>query len=573
MPFYERQPYITPLYQVLLEVLTGEITVPAFQRPGTQITWTPEQRGDLLDSLYRGFPVGTILLWSTSIEVPSLPHVAGFTLPETSPRAAMRRVLLDGHQRLSTLLAILGEGLLGESAASAVGAVHEDVLGEEWVFETRRVSSALEGSRDQFVVVKRGERRTATQVPLRILFDRPKMNVWIRQRQDALGETGVRLAEAVRDKLREYAMPVAVLVADSLDEATESFKRVNSSGTPMGTFHMVAALAYTTQFSLPEVFEELKAEHLEPLGWGGVADTDILRVCAALSGAVHPAKLAVETVARQLREEAELSRRSIIACGFAANELRALGIQGPESLPYTWQFITLAILLGRRCSDQSLSQQERRGLRAWFWVTTYGGVFGGVNSAIYDRASRALEQMVAGREWTDTEMDRDVGRTVEEINRFDFRAARARAFALLLARIFDKDDVDGAAHRALSMRGAQALEPLRPRQPRSIWSELVIVPTSDALKAYREWLKPSVQLAIPNVTGSVTPSQLGFPSDSVPIDVETCMEVRKRHLIDLERSFVESFGLAWREASALAPSGTAGSPDVATSEVRTRRRK
>ncbi|HID31136.1 MAG TPA: DUF262 domain-containing protein, partial [Desulfobacterales bacterium] len=107
MPFYERQPYIQPLYQIVSEVLQGDIRIPRFQRPGTETTWSAEKRGNLLDSLYRGFPIGTILLWSTKKPINTLDAVGGFTIKSASSKDG-QRLLLDGHQRLSTLVQVLG---------------------------------------------------------------------------------------------------------------------------------------------------------------------------------------------------------------------------------------------------------------------------------------------------------------------------------------------------------------------------------------------------------------------------------------------------------------------------------
>lgn len=145
--------------------------MPRFQRKGTEITWTPEQRGDLLDSLYRGFPVGTILLWSTNTEVPSNDRVAGFKLPDRGQRKGPMRMLLDGHQRLSTLLAILGPGLTRELGGSHCGIEHEEVLAETWVFETRPAEIGVErvggqaSTRECFVLLKRGQKASRTQIP------------------------------------------------------------------------------------------------------------------------------------------------------------------------------------------------------------------------------------------------------------------------------------------------------------------------------------------------------------------------------------------------------------------------
>ena len=57
---------------------------------------------DLLDSLYRGYPSGAILLWETDEPVP-LQEFAVFQ--QQSPYQSTR-LLLDGQQRLTSLSAV-----------------------------------------------------------------------------------------------------------------------------------------------------------------------------------------------------------------------------------------------------------------------------------------------------------------------------------------------------------------------------------------------------------------------------------------------------------------------------------
>lgn len=534
MPFYERQPYITPLYQLLLEVMRGDIRVPRFQRPGSEIVWTPDKRGDLLDSLFRGFPVGTILLWSTTTAIPCLDKVAGFGVVDTTSRSPMR-LLLDGHQRISTLLAVLGPGLTSELPSSGE---RTDVLGEQWVFETEPNEEDAD-TRDRFLALKARDAPSPTQVPLGIVLDRVAMNRWIRDHQDLTDEQ-VRAAESVRDKLREYNIPVAVLAAESLSEATESFKRVNSSGTPMSRFHMVKALAYKEEFDLEDRFDELKQEHLEPIGWGDVENTDILRVCAGLTDDIPPTKLKEEKLSAHLRDDEGLSKNAVQACAHAAKALNAVGIHGPRALPYAWQLITLAILLGRRDSGE-LTLEERDGLRSWFWVTTYGEVFAGAPGK-YDRAKLSLDVMLEGADWLQTPMDRDVTRNVEEVKRFDFRAVRSKALSLLLARVYDGGE-DGHAHRSLAALGTDALSTLRSRSPRSDWYELIITTEPGELQRARDTVKNAGQLELGE---PLALQRYGFPSSAPLDDLDAAIEARRQYLIEYEKTFVESFGLVWR---------------------------
>ena len=75
---------ITPsnprLAALLSDVSRGNIKIPVFQR---EYVWTDEQIMSLLDSIYRGYPVGSLLLWSTKESLNHERNVGGFELPLT----------------------------------------------------------------------------------------------------------------------------------------------------------------------------------------------------------------------------------------------------------------------------------------------------------------------------------------------------------------------------------------------------------------------------------------------------------------------------------------------------------
>ncbi len=78
----------------------GELRLPEMQR---RYVWRATRVRDLLDSLYRGYPSGAILLWETDEEVPL--HDMAVT-QQTNPYQSTR-LLLDGQQRLTSLLAVI----------------------------------------------------------------------------------------------------------------------------------------------------------------------------------------------------------------------------------------------------------------------------------------------------------------------------------------------------------------------------------------------------------------------------------------------------------------------------------
>jgi len=78
----------------------GELRLPEMQR---RYVWKATRVRDLLDSLYRGYPSGAILLWETDESVP----LRDFAIQQVQNPYQTTKLLLDGQQRLTSLWAVL----------------------------------------------------------------------------------------------------------------------------------------------------------------------------------------------------------------------------------------------------------------------------------------------------------------------------------------------------------------------------------------------------------------------------------------------------------------------------------
>lgn len=99
----ERRPEATA-YQVddlLLMARDGRLRVPRFQRG---LRWRDRDRLDLLDSIYRGFPIGTLLFWKRSADAAS---VSLGDLSLDAPARDDALWIVDGQQRIATLASTL----------------------------------------------------------------------------------------------------------------------------------------------------------------------------------------------------------------------------------------------------------------------------------------------------------------------------------------------------------------------------------------------------------------------------------------------------------------------------------
>ena len=82
-----------PVQTLLTWVKSGEIAIPEIQRP---FVWSKTQVRNLMDSLYRGYPIGYLICWRN-------PNVR---LKDGSVSIG-KRILIDGQQRVAALMAAL----------------------------------------------------------------------------------------------------------------------------------------------------------------------------------------------------------------------------------------------------------------------------------------------------------------------------------------------------------------------------------------------------------------------------------------------------------------------------------
>ncbi len=103
----------------------GEILLPEMQRA---YVWKSAQVVRLFDSLYRGYPIGTILLWQLREQIVTRP--GAFLLDEQNGILTTPLMLLDGQQRLTSLLRVIRG-----NQELYFNLQHPEVTGEDIVLE------------------------------------------------------------------------------------------------------------------------------------------------------------------------------------------------------------------------------------------------------------------------------------------------------------------------------------------------------------------------------------------------------------------------------------------------------
>lgn len=421
-------PEVVFLGRLVDRIVAGKIRVPRFQRP---FVWRQADLHALLDSVLRGFPIGSILVWDTEKHIATTQRVGPVHI--RSHPGGVVGYLLDGQQRVSTLVGTLR---LPDTVRSPVDQVDWRVYCDLGTREFLRTPS--DGIKPQHFPVRSllstagffaACRRIQQLVP-----DERKALRWLNEAD--------RLATAFRD----YQLPLIHIREADLDSAVTVFARLNRKGHKMTEDAMVSALTYREgEFHLAEKLDEFKGE-LYGLGFGNLDRVLLLRaVLAALDRDIYAKDWADLMVKPEVR--AKLPQRFDLAAEGIRRALvflKDLGVTSDRLLPYGLQLVLLGEFF-RLCPKPPA--ETVRLLRRWFWVTSFTGWFGGVSTAQSTRALREIRDLANGTAMDFQVIDLDAP-ALPFPNRFDGRSARVRAFLLYLASL-----------RPLSLEGTRDLDP------------------------------------------------------------------------------------------------------------------
>jgi len=451
---YVSQPTIIRIPRLLEEVRDGTIQVPRFQRPPV---WDQDQRIALLESIRQGIPIGSLLIWRTRKYASELAvYPLGPAANDRTDDGDAQQYVLDGHQRLTTLFMVLGWGLVPADVRPSVG---------------ERASNPFYGKIDPIYYDLEHERFEGPRgrkappdwwLPLDELFDDFSLYELITEKLGSLpnGRALINRARSLHKIFYDFQVAMIPVSTDDLGAAITSFERANTAGTKMSEAHMVSAMVYTSNI---DVNDELTTMLEELDGWTDLESKYILAVCKA-SLNIDLFNSQTERLTEALKHDHELLARTKSAL-VKATELLAekCDIWGPETLPYSYQLVFLADVLEH--SPSSHDEPLRGRLSKWVWVTTYTNYFASISST---RLRETLEHLrgyaVSGDDNTMLPAHYSTARysTLEVLppQRFDFRAARSRALALMMAAQQRQAGDDSQPHRLLASAGRRAMTKL-----------------------------------------------------------------------------------------------------------------
>ncbi len=354
---------------LISERTRGSIHIPEIQR---NYVWRRSQIAKLLDSIYKSFPTGSILLWDTTNEVQT--REMATNLGRNVRSDFNPKIVLDGQQRLTSLARVFdpttpkGERIL----FNVVTEIFEpysprNAADPKWIDLTKLLTDEV--------------------TELDVLEKLEDAGIIDRNNRDARKEIHNRLKKLTA--IREYQYPVEIVREDDLEVVTEIFIRVNSGGTRLREAELaLARLAWKMPGSIVGPFEQLE-EKCEDRGFN--LDSRFLMrsliSVATRQSRFRDLKAFWQRPAEEIQQAWERTDKGLrLTLDFVEGNV---GIPSSDFLPSQATLIPLCVIFSER---EHLTGNEERLLRRWFLLANAFSRYAGSPETILNQDLSTLGQ-------------------------------------------------------------------------------------------------------------------------------------------------------------------------------------
>ncbi len=343
----------------------GNLNVPEFQR---KYVWRASKVVDLVDSLWRGYPIGTLLLWESAYD---------------SPRTALgsqgpKLWIVDGQQRVASLALLFGKKPYWWSDAAQWNRFFEkyDVL----------ANIAIDKEDLEFGLINPVRRKSNDWLSVRRVLNSHNLSELAAEVAEKLGAK--RFAE-VHEKLQsikkiETAGLYEIIVDHELEDVAEIFARLNTAGTKIRESNIVVALVAAKQQGwIRQKFDpflkdlELKGFEFDP----GV----VVRTLAIIGHGSARLKDVPQAFWDPSNEFDEYWRKTKESISSVIKNLLEYGVLSSELLPSLNALIPVFVMRASFPEDFKFAKAF-----SWLLIATRDGRYSGSATTVLDRDTKQI---------------------------------------------------------------------------------------------------------------------------------------------------------------------------------------
>ncbi|MDL1976332.1 MAG: DUF262 domain-containing protein [Deltaproteobacteria bacterium] len=260
MNFEQPKPDSKKYSDLILEIQKGIIKIPKFQR---DFVWSIDKTAKLLDSILKGYPIGTFILWQTDERINNIKNVGNLKIPPT-PDGTMQYVL-DGQQRITSLYAAYLGAKIQKLGEKKITDYHDIVV---------NLDTDINENDGQVISAEpAGEKYISLNAVLNFSFKKAKAL------SDKFSEEELELIDSYSTAFKTYEFSTVVLRKEDIDSAIEVFTRINTGGQTLTLFEIMSAKTYDEiqHFDMQAKWADFIKE-LKDIKYDSISSTVVLSV-------------------------------------------------------------------------------------------------------------------------------------------------------------------------------------------------------------------------------------------------------------------------------------------------------
>ena len=365
---------------VMSSIRFGTLKIPQFQR---EFVWPREKSAKLIDSILKGFPIGTFILWKTKEQLRFVKEIGGQALPPT-PQGDYSEQVLDGQQRLTSLYAACN-GLT----------VTRDERPDDFrnIFVNLDAEAGDDAEAPVVAIAPQGGVASAGKDGQCVrLIDLLKGEFELLVKLSA--ERRGRL-QTYQRRLQTYQFSVILIQDAPIDVATEVFTRINVSGQSLSVFEIMVAKTYDQEsgFDLAERYRALRTR-LETVDYGTVPPAALLQLASLLAVGQCQKQDILRLNKDEFRGAWETVEGAVeAACDYFRSYFR---IPVSKLLPYAALIVPFGYYFAK--AEREPKGDQRKWMRELFWRISLSGRY---TSALETKLTvdiKRVQTVLQGRE-------------------------------------------------------------------------------------------------------------------------------------------------------------------------------
>ncbi|MBE9000892.1 DUF262 domain-containing protein [Nostoc sp. LEGE 12447] len=368
----------------LENLLAKRYQIPTFQR---DVVWEKENVKKLWDSIYKFYPLGSILIWKTNTKLESHREIGGIKFADDF-QSNEYQYILDGQQRTTSLLTSIYGGNIAKNenfnptlyidlTIELIDATNDTSYAKRFLFWDE-----IDDKNGQ-IKANLGKKKRYDEKLIVSLIDIIKNYVEIERNLHTLGygdfeNPYMQQLRRIREALYNYKISFIELRGIEVAEVCQIFERINQAGKPLDIFDIVVAKTFRSEnktnnisgFYLRELFDKFK-QTISNSQYANIDNWTLLQMLAVVVKLEFP-DAGIQNITDMYLNKLKTEHIEAVWSNFKIAVAKTfdffdniLHIKGGRLIPYRYLYLTITAYFYRN------DKPDYSFLNKYFWYYSF----------------------------------------------------------------------------------------------------------------------------------------------------------------------------------------------------------